>query len=50
MPAVKAVGIFSKPNAPGAARLVPELLGWLAGRGVSVRMDHETAEIGRAHV
>ena len=52
MAAVKTVGIFSKPNAPGAARLVPELLGWLAGRGVSVRMDHETAayaglDIGR---
>ena len=52
MPAAKTVGIFSKPNAPGAARLVPELLGWLAARGVSVRMDYETAayaglDIGR---
>jgi NAD+ kinase len=38
------VGIFSKPNAPGAAALVPELVPWLTVRGVGVRMDPQTAE------
>lgn len=40
---VRKVGIFSKPNAPAAAELVPELLRWLAQRGVEVRLDNETA-------
>lgn len=43
MPAVKTVGIFAKPNAAGAATLVPELLAWLEARSIGVRMDHETA-------
>ncbi|HWF07160.1 MAG TPA: NAD(+)/NADH kinase [Bryobacteraceae bacterium] len=40
---VRRVGIFSKPNSPAAAELVPELLRWLAQRGVEVRLDNETA-------
>jgi len=43
MAAVKTVGIFAKPNAPAAIRLVPELLAWLKGRGVSVRLDDVSA-------
>ncbi len=44
MPAVKTVGIFAKPNAPAAIRLVPELLDWLAARGVAVRLDEVAAQ------
>jgi NAD+ kinase len=40
---VKTVGIFAKPNAPGAIRLVPELLEWLAARGIAVRLDDVAA-------
>jgi NAD+ kinase len=43
MPAVKTVGIFAKPNAPAAIRLVPELLAWLTERGIAVRMDEVAA-------
>jgi NAD+ kinase len=43
MATVKAVGLFAKPNAPAASRVVPELLGWLAGRGITVRMDDVAA-------
>jgi NAD+ kinase len=43
MAAVKTVGIFAKPNAPAATRLVPELLAWLAERGVTVRLDDVAA-------
>jgi NAD+ kinase len=39
----KTVGIFSKPNSPQAVTLVPELLAWLARRGVDARLDNETA-------
>jgi NAD+ kinase len=46
MPAVKTVGIFAKPNAPAAIRLVPELLAWLDRRGVTVRMDDVAASYG----
>jgi NAD+ kinase len=37
------VAIFSKPNAPRAQKLVPELLAWLTQRGVEARFDSETA-------
>jgi NAD+ kinase len=54
---VRTVGIFSKPNSPAAVDLVPELLGWLAQRGIGVRLDNETARyagmlvgLDRAHV
>lgn len=43
MAAVKTVGIFSKPHSPQAVELVPELLNWLADRGIRVRLDQETA-------
>ncbi len=54
---VKSVAIFAKPNAPRAAKLVPELLKWLAARQIEVRLDNETARyagmlvgLDRAHV
>ena len=54
---VKRVGIFAKPNAPRAMRLVPELLAWLEGRQIEFRLDNETARyagmlvgLDRAHV
>jgi NAD+ kinase len=40
---VKTVGIFSKPNSPAATVLVPQLLDWLAERGIAARLDRETA-------
>lgn len=40
---IRIVGIFSKPNAPGAARIVPGLVEWLRNRGLAVRMDETTA-------
>lgn len=43
MAAVKTVGIFAKPKAPAAIRLVPELLEWLERRGVTVRLDDVAA-------
>ncbi|HVX66501.1 MAG TPA: NAD(+)/NADH kinase, partial [Bryobacteraceae bacterium] len=43
MPDISAVGILSKPNAPGAARVVPGLVEWLRARGLGVRMDDVTA-------
>jgi NAD+ kinase len=43
MAAVKTVGIFSKPNAPLAVKLVPELLRWLAQHGIEARFDNATA-------
>jgi NAD+ kinase len=43
MAAVRTVGIFSKPNSAPAMELVPELLGWLAQRGIESRLDRETA-------
>src|SRR5580693_1473261 len=43
MAAVKTVGIFAKPNAPAATRLVPELLAWLAERGITIRLDEVAA-------
>jgi NAD+ kinase len=43
MVAVSCVGIFSKPNSKPAMELVPELLRWLATRGIESRLDTETA-------
>jgi len=40
---VKTVGIFAKPNAPRAVRLVPELLAWLKAHDIEFRLDNETA-------
>ena len=44
MAGVKTVGIFAKPNAPAATKLVPELLAWLAARGIAIRLDETAAE------
>ena len=46
MPASKTVGLITKPNSDQARKLVPELLSWLAARGVAVRCDPETAVYG----
>jgi NAD+ kinase len=43
MPVIKTVGIVSKPNSAEAGELVPALLTWLHGRGISVRIDEDTA-------
>jgi NAD+ kinase len=43
MATIKTVGIFSKPNAPRAVKVVPELLGWLAEHAIEARIDNETA-------
>ena len=43
MPTIDTVGILSKPRSDQAARMVPEMIAWLAQRGVRVRLDPETA-------
>ena len=43
MPIIKTVGIISKPNSDAAGGVVPELIEWLHGRGISVRLDEDTA-------
>ncbi len=43
MPAVKTVGIFSKPKVPAAVDLIPKVVWWLRERGITTRCDHETA-------
>jgi len=45
MPRVKidTVAIVSKPRSDRAAAVVPELLAWLSARGVTARLDPETA-------
>jgi NAD+ kinase len=40
---IRAVGIISKPNAPGAARIIPGLLERMCDRNIEVRMDETTA-------
>jgi NAD+ kinase len=40
---IKTVGIMSKPRTDRAVTLVPALVKWLAGRGIAVRVDEETA-------
>jgi len=57
MPTVKTAGIISKPRSDRAARLIPELCGWLKQRGIQVLLDEESAKnanlsggIGREHV
>lgn len=47
MDGVKTVGVISKPGIPRGFELVPELIGWLAGRGVDVRLDEQTAIYAR---
>jgi NAD+ kinase len=43
MPGIETIGLFSKPNAPRAAELVPELVRWLEARGLRLRLDEVTA-------
>src|SRR5437870_4881812 len=43
MPDIKTVGIFSKPDVPAAAELVPKLIRWLETRGIQARCDEATA-------
>jgi len=39
----KTIGIFSRPRRPAIAEIVPPLLDWLKGRGVTAYYDEETA-------
>lgn len=43
MPTIKTVGLISKPNSEAAAGIVPKLVEWLHGRGITVRCDETTA-------
>jgi NAD+ kinase len=43
MPIIRTVGIISKPNSQAAKTLVPALIEWLRGRGITIRADKETA-------
>ncbi|MGE5570946.1 MAG: NAD(+)/NADH kinase [Rhodospirillales bacterium] len=43
MAEIRTVGIISKPNAPRAAEIVPDLLEWLRARGFAVRLDEVSA-------
>jgi len=43
MPTIRTVGIISKPGVETAADVVPQLISWLHGRGIAVRIDEETA-------
>ncbi len=43
MPNIDRVAIVSKPRSEQAAKIVPQLIGWLQERGVNIRMDLETA-------
>ena len=43
MPDIKTAGLISKPGVEAAAEVVPKLLEWLAGRGITVRCDEFTA-------
>lgn len=46
---IDTAGIVSKPRSEQAARIVPQMVAWLTGRGVDVRMDPESAQYaGRA--
>jgi NAD+ kinase len=49
MPTINTVGIISKPGVPEAEHLVPQLIAWLAGRGIRVRCDEETAAYAATH-
>lgn len=44
MPTIDTVGIFSKPLAPAAITLVPQIVDWLVERGIRLRYDESTAE------
>jgi NAD+ kinase len=48
MPTIRTIGIISKPGAPAAVKLVPDLVAWLRQRGIEVRCDEETAAYDNA--
>lgn len=43
MPDIRVAGIMAKPGIREASTLVPELVAWLRGRNVEVRLDEEAA-------
>ena len=43
MPTISVVAIISKPNAPAGYKIVPELVAWLTSRGITSRVDEQTA-------
>jgi len=43
MPVIKTIGIISKPGSDAAPELVPKLIDWLKQRGISTRIDEDTA-------
>lgn len=49
MPTIRTVGIIAKPGVAEAEHLVPQLMAWLAGRGITVRCDEETAAYAGTH-
>ncbi len=48
MPTIRTVGIVSKPHSAAAESIVPELIEWLRGRGMAVRIDEQTALYARS--
>jgi NAD+ kinase len=50
MPVINTVGIIAKPRSDLAARIVPEMIRWLTGRRVGLRLDKESAEYAGAAV
>ncbi len=50
MPAIKTVGICSKPNSAQASAMAPELVAWLRARGITVRADEQTARYADADI
>ncbi len=49
MAVIKSVAIVSKPNSEAAAGVIPGLIEWLEGRGVSVRLDPQSAEYAKSN-
>jgi len=43
MPAIKVVGVISKPGIPHARTIVADLVAWWKERGIETRLDHVTA-------
>jgi NAD+ kinase len=48
MPIIKMVGIISKPGSDAARELVPKVIEWLRGRGISSRLDEASGEYAGA--
>ena len=48
MAVIKTVAIISKPNSDAAAGVIPALMEWLEHRGVSVRLDPQSAEYAKS--